>query len=252
MLQVVYVIPCFNEAARLDLAGFAELLELTSVSLLFVDDGSTDETLATLAPFARAHEGRVRVLSLAANGGKGEAVRAGLRDALEAGASLVGYADADLATPPDELARLARFALDSHADVVMGSRVARAGAAIERQTGRHYLGRVFATYASVLLDARIYDTQCGAKVLRGGPRLGRALARPFVSRWAFDVELLGRLLYDRDDPMPFDRVIEVPLERWRDIGGSHIRVSGLPSIALDVARASWSMGALRWDAKKRR
>jgi hypothetical protein len=40
---------------------------------------------------------------------------------------------------------------------------------------------------------RVYDTQCGAKLFRRTPALAAALERPFRSRWAFDVELLGRL-----------------------------------------------------------
>lgn len=245
MLHVVYVVPCYNEAARLDFAGFEALLELAPVRLLFVDDGSADDTAALISRFAQAHDGRVSLHRMDRNRGKGEAVRTGLQIAIERGAPLVGYADADLATPPEELARLARVALDSSADVVMGSRVARAGARIDRRPARHYLGRVFATYASLLLDVRIYDTQCGAKVLRAGARLARALERPFVSRWVFDVELLGRLLNDPRDPMPFERIVEVPLDHWQDVGGSHIKPASVPGIARDIVRATVEIGELR-------
>lgn len=245
MPELVYVVPCYNESARLDFAGFEALLAAGPLRLMFVDDGSSDATAEKIGRFAAAHEGRVELFALPRNVGKGEAVRAGLARAMGQGAPWVGYADADLATPPDELARLAKVALGSTADVVMGSRVARAGARIERRASRHYLGRFFATYASLLLDARIYDTQCGAKLLRTGPRLARAIATPFVSRWVFDVELLARLLHDPTDPMAFDRIVEVPLERWEDVGGSHIRARSVPGIARDVARATVSIGRLR-------
>ena len=245
MRQVVYVVPCFNEANRLDLRAFESLLGLAPCRLLFVDDGSTDDTRALLSGFAAANEGRVRVHSLDRNRGKGEAVRVGLSLAQREGAPFVGYADADLATPPEELARLATIALDSRADVVMGSRVARAGASIDRRAARHYIGRVFATYASLLLEARIYDTQCGAKVFRANARLERALASEFVSRWVFDVEILARLLHDAIAPLPLDRLLEVPLERWTDVGGSKIRATSVPRIALDILRATVAVKSRR-------
>ena len=48
--------------------------------------------------------------------------------------------------------------------------------------------------ASLILHARVYDTQCGAKLFRRSAALEAALADPFLSRWSFDVELLGRML----------------------------------------------------------
>ena len=109
--------------------------------------------------------------------------------------AFVGYTDADLATPPSELLRLAQY-LDESAgvDMVMGARIAFLGARIDRSPLRHYLGRFFATGASFALKKPVYDTQCGAKVFRVDERLKAACGEPFRSGWAFDVELLARLL----------------------------------------------------------
>ena len=54
----------------------------------------------------------------------------------------------------------------------------------------YYLGRLFATLASTLLDVRIYDTQCGAKIFRSTDDLKIVLSKPFLSSWIFDVELI--------------------------------------------------------------
>jgi dolichyl-phosphate beta-glucosyltransferase len=110
---------------------------------------------------------------------------------------------------------------------VFGSRVARLGSSIERNAWRHYLGRAYATVASIALGITVYDTQCGAKVFRVNETLVAALAEPFRSSWAFDVELLGRLL--RGTPStpgePVTSFVEVPLDTWRDVAGSKLRVA---------------------------
>jgi glycosyltransferase involved in cell wall biosynthesis len=180
----------------------------------------------------------VQALILPRNGGKGEAVRAGLREALRAGATLVGYLDADFATPPAEALRLRDELLAQDADVALGSRVRRLGSSIDRRPARHYLGRIFATAASLALGVGVYDTQCGAKILRATPALSAALERPFSSRWAFDVELLSRLLRPEVDvsAVPVERFIEVPLRAWEDIAGSKLRGATMLRAGADLAR----------------
>ena len=69
------------------------------------------------------------------------------------------------------------------ADLLLGSRVAMLGRDIHRSMVRHYLGRAFATAASIVLDLRVYDTQCGAKLIRRSAALLEALDEPFTSRW---------------------------------------------------------------------
>lgn len=233
-MKPIVVVPCFNEAARLDLPRFVELLD-GGVELLFVDDGSTDQTRALLEAFAMQHAG-TSSMSLARNSGKGEAVRQGLLAAIRRGADVVGYLDADLATPPAELLRLVA-ALDE-ADVVLGSRVALLGRTIERHLHRHLIGRVFATGASIALGLRVYDTQCGAKAFKVTPALEATLAAPFASAWAFDVELLSRLLSPPNGVAGTDptRIIELPLNHWRDIKGSKLRLNHMAKAGTDVLR----------------
>ena len=102
------VVPCWNEAARLDERAYLSWAQRAPphVSLLFVDDGSTDDTAAVLARLAAAApKRRISTLALAPNGGKAEAVRRGmLAAAATAGnGAAVGYWDADLATPLEAL-----------------------------------------------------------------------------------------------------------------------------------------------------
>jgi dolichyl-phosphate beta-glucosyltransferase len=234
---VALVVPCYNEAARLDRA---ELLRLArardGLALVLVNDGSTDATAAALEELRRAEPTRITVLSLAQNSGKAEAVRAGLRAALASGAAFTGYADADLSTPVDELLRLVDVTTGSGRDAVMGSRVRLLGWRIERRAHRHYLGRVFATFASLALGLPVYDTQCGAKLFRATPSLAAALEAPFRTRWIFDVELLARLRAGGPGapPLGADAFEEMPLRAWRDVGGSKLRPGAMLSAGLQL------------------
>ncbi|HVA03635.1 MAG TPA: glycosyltransferase [Acidimicrobiales bacterium] len=233
----VIVVPCFNEERRIDERAFLAVASTGLVRLLFVDDGSTDGTGRLLARLADASEA-VEVLTMTENAGKAEAVRNGLLGAVRAGAAYVGYYDADMATPPEELLRLTRT-LHARADLVgvLGSRVARLGSTIERGAVRHYLGRAYATVASMALGITVYDTQCGAKVFRVNDTFVASLAEPFRSSWALDVELLHRLLRGSAGApgLPVTSFEEVPLERWRDVPGSKMRIGAAVSALLDLA-----------------
>jgi len=165
-LAAIVVVPCYNEEKRLDAAAFIAFARAGRAHLLFVDDGSTDGTSGLLRHVQEAARDRVDVLSLGANLGKAEAVRRGLSRALDAGATIVAYCDADLSAPLDEVARLVDLVAGGAADVALGSRVALLGAHIDRRPLRHYLGRVFATAVSLVLSTVVYDTRCGAKCFR--------------------------------------------------------------------------------------
>jgi glycosyltransferase involved in cell wall biosynthesis len=192
-------------------------------SFVFVDDGSTDGTAELLERLRAPHTDRVTVLRLTRNAGKGEAVRRGMRKALDDGAELVAYADADLSTPVSELTRIVdRLKQDESLAAVLGSRFRRLGADIRRSEMRHYLGRVYATLASLALGVGIYDTQCGAKAFRATERLEQALADPFEERWAFDVELLSRLTRGQGAD-GWSSIVEEPLLIWHAKAGSKLR-----------------------------
>jgi dolichyl-phosphate beta-glucosyltransferase len=223
------VVPCYNEAARLDLAAFLAHSVRHGDEFLLVDDGSTDGTGVLLDEFCALHAESLRVLHLAKNHGKAEAVRLGMLRALASGSDYVGYWDADLATP---LAAIGQFRtyLDEHPQVeaLLGARVRLLGRTIDRRPLRHCLGRLFATAAAWVLDLPVYDTQCGAKLFRPTARVKAAFAEPFTTNWIFDVELLARLLATLpvDETVAAEELIhELPLDEWRDVAGSKVKAT---------------------------
>lgn len=237
-LAVCLVIPCYNEAARLDVAAFTgALAQYPWLSLLFVNDGSTDHTPVLLESLQRCAPDRVHLRDRARNGGKGEAVRTGLEHALTL-APVCGFWDADLSAPLDEVDGLRAVLVQRpEVDWVWGIRLRSLGRRIERRPLRHYLGRLFATVSSMVLGVQAYDTQCGAKLFRVSPLLTQVLRDPFVSRWIFDVELLLR--GTRSAARGRARtamVFEQPLMVWVHRGGSTVRASDFARACIDLGR----------------
>ncbi|MGN1325559.1 MAG: glycosyltransferase [Candidatus Spyradenecus sp.] len=224
-MQYTVIIPCHNEAKRLNLAAFRRFeANHPEAALLFVDDGSTDATAACLADFP--------VLHLEENVGKAEAIRRGIIAtlALDASTEAFAFLDADLATGLDELARLAGILAEKpRLAMVIGSRWPHLGAHIRRGAVRALAGRLMAWMIRLALGRPVYDTQCGAKVFRR--EVAWALfGRPFHSRWLFDVELLLRL---------HGRVEEVPLRAWREVGGSKLGLGAMLRAPFELARIVW-------------
>jgi hypothetical protein len=104
---------------------------------------------------------------------------------------------------------------------------------------------VFATAVSLTLELPIYDTQCGAKVLRVTSETASLFAQPFHSPWIFDVELLARYLRlpaGPGEPARRDRLYELVLPAWHDRPGSKLRWH-------DFARAMLELGYI-WRMRR--
>lgn len=239
--RVCLIIPCFNEASRLDLNSFRDFITRhENVRLVFVDDGSSDNTRQVLETLCDAAQNRTTVVGLNRNGGKAEAVRAGVEYALRSfQPEIVGYWDADLATPlraVDEFVKV----LDDNGQILMvfGARVKLLGRHVERHATRHYLGRVFATVVSNMLRLDIYDSQCGAKLFRVDAALRATFAEPFLSKWVFDVEILARYLkfLHGDRHALANAIYEYPLQQWVDVAGSKVHPGDFLKAFVDIVR----------------
>ncbi len=238
--QSAIVVPCYNESARLRVTEFENFLDSDQRNsvLIFVDDGSRDQTMAVLERIRRGREERVVILQQAVNRGKAEAVRYGMNYAFDQHLPFAGFWDADLATPLTAITPFVDL-LTSHPelDMIFGSRVRLLGRHVERHASRHYVGRAFATAASLVLKLPIYDTQCGAKLFRCTPQMRMVFAKPFLSRWIFDVEIIARYISVMKSPNEAARCIyEFPLETWTDVKGSKLRPRDFARAAYDLFR----------------
>lgn len=223
MPKTCIIIPCYNEEKRLNVKAFCDFLENNKdIDFCFVNDGSEDNTSKVLQDIKLKFSKQVILLELDKNAGKASAIREGVLYVLKNSYKFIGYWDADLSTPLFEITNMKSILEDNNELlIVLGSRIKRLGATIERKVLRHYLGRMFSTFSSLILKLPVYDSQCGAKLFRIEV-VDYLFGRPFLTNWLFDVELLARLRNHIGVQKVLQSCYEYPLSVWKDIGGSKL------------------------------
>lgn len=218
------IIPCYNEAKRLNPEAFLKLIGTPTWHIYFVNDGSIDNTADLLLDLKQAAPSQINIISLEKNAGKGEAVRQGFLAAMQQSYEYLGFLDADLSTPITEFIRLTQL-LNPHTSVVFGSRIKKANAYIKRTMFRHIIGRFIATIIDWRFNLGIYDTQCGAKIFEASV-LRPIIKSPFQTTWFFDVEIFIRLKKQNRNLSCH----EEPLLIWQDDKKSNLSIVSSPLI----------------------
>lgn len=211
-LRLDLVIPAHNEETRIDRTLRAYRSRITDPDVRFVValDNCTDAT----ADIVRRHaddDGRVVLFSYPKLG-KGGVVMESFR---RCRGDLVGFVDADCATPPGEVLHLVD-ALEQGADMAIASRWhPSAVVPRRRRVGRRVTSSVFPRLVRMAFGLPFEDTQCGAKVAR---REVLESTLPLLSSrdFLFDVDLLVTAIH-----LGWS-VVEVPTV-WVDQDGSKMR-----------------------------
>ena len=231
--ELSVVVPAYQEEDRVgdSLTSLRSWLseQVESWEIIVVDDGSNDRTSSVVGETV-AVDDRCRLISYRPNRGKGYAVRTGL--AASRG-KVVLYTDADLSTPPQEIAT-SLVLLQDH-DVVAGTRARRESNLVVRQAWyREGMGRVFNLLLRGLGLASMPDTQCGFKAFRG-PVARKLAAELIVDGFAFDVELLARAARSGL------RIVEQPVQ-WHNHPDSRVHAvrDSLQMIG-QVLRIAWML-----------
>lgn len=227
------VIPAYNESGRLGGTLEKVLAYVHSrgwnAEVIVVNDGSRDDTEAIARGFA-ARDPMLRIVNNPGNRGKGYSVRNGM---LHARGRIVIFTDADLSSPIEEASKLLE-ALDSGADVAIGSRWLRAETQTQRQPlHRQIFGRIFNLLLRMILGLQFKDTQCGFKAFKQ-----RAVQAIFplqkIERWGFDPEILFLAR-----KFGF-QIKEIPV-LWGHSGGTRIHP------LIDGSRMFMEMLHIRWN-----
>jgi glycosyltransferase involved in cell wall biosynthesis len=222
--SLLILIPAYNEERRIepvlrDYARFFQEHYSGKFQIVVVLNGCTDNTLDVVQRVASEFP-TVSLLEFKEPIGKGGALIEGLK--LSSHADLIGYVDADGATPPRAFLELVRHM--ENADCVVGSRWLP-GAVIHQSQASHrrFASRAFHLYVQLLFWLDIHDTQCGAKLMK------REVVEKIhdnlqIADMAFDINLLVAI------KRAGYHIREVPTE-WTDKIGSKV-VLGRTSLTM--------------------
>ncbi len=219
------IIPCYNEAKRLDVNAFVEFIQShNQYHLCFVNDGSKDTTLSVLQTIKEQVTTRVSIIDVKKNAGKAAAVRSGARYLFnKQDVNYIGFIDADLSTDFNDFKKLVdTLHNNSELSLVYGSRGKGEGH-IERNVFRNIFSKMVKMIVFLILGLPIEDTQCGAKVFRRSS-IPIAYDTPFLTRWLFDVEIFIRLKKHFGSKNIMNKLHEQPLERWVHVEDSKLGI----------------------------
>ncbi|HEV2390777.1 MAG TPA: glycosyltransferase [Verrucomicrobiae bacterium] len=213
--SLLLLIPAYNEEHRIEpvLRDYGRYFRENyrgKFQLVVVLNGCRDNTLGVVQRVAGQYPA-ISALEFREPIGKGGALIEGLK--LAPLADVVGYVDADGATPPRAFHELVKHL--GEADCVIGSRwLPGAVLHVEQTSKRQFASRAFHRVVELFFHMHIKDTQCGAKVMRrqAVERVHSALR---IADMAFDINLLYSL------KRAGFSVLEVPTE-WTDKIGSKV------------------------------
>ena len=225
MLDLVIVIPCYNEEKGLKLQEqyiFNFLKNHKNIFLLFVNDGSQDNTLGILKNIEKKIKNNINIYECSKNVGKAEAIRKGILSIYEKlKFKKIAFLDADFSTSLEECKEISNY-IKKPICFSFGSRILKIDNQIKRKWYRFLIGRIISTIISNnILKMPVYDTQCGCKIFSREIILF-IFKKKFISKWLFDVEIFYRFIlhYGRENLKNI--VLEIPLKKWVDDSNSSV------------------------------
>lgn len=234
------VIPCYNEEDRLLSDEFLKFVDENSgYHLCFVNDGSKDKTLEVLYKLQKNREDYITVYDCVKNGGKAEAVRLGMLHMSEKkDLDYIGFLDADLSTDLRDFDDLVTTIENSDFKIVSGSRIARMGANITKESARKVISLTINLIIRKILRMDFKDTQCGAKIFHKDV-IDLAFGKKFVTQWIFDVEIFKRMSLHFGLNKAKSMLCEQPLKRWIHADGSKLSMKDSIKIVMQLAQIAW-------------
>lgn len=221
MFQLALIIPCYNESKRIRPTFEAYIKHFNQtqwsnkkIALVFVDDGSLDDTYSVLKEFEKSSTNNLSIIASGykENKGKGGAIKYGVS---KVDAEVYGFTDADLAYDP-RLVDIALEALERN-DLVIGRRVNESQVSFYSKM-RSFISSVLRKLVHAFISLPSYDTQCGFKLFN--KKVATEVIQYVVhDRFSFDIELIQRAINKnfkiKELPINFSNSNESTVT-WRD------------------------------------
>lgn len=251
MRQLSIVVPTHNEEPNIPVLFAAISKECAAAGIdfevLFVDDGSTDQSVAAIRSLAR-FDGRVRALRLSRNFGHQAAVSIGLR---EARAEAVAVMDADLQDRPADLVRIFERWRESGADVVYAIRRTRKGNPLLRLAYLVFY-RLLAKVAniSIQMDSGDFAVMSQAFVQRLNDLPERLRFVRGLRAWLGGNQI--GYMVDRDDrhagvpSYTFGRLLRLALDGMVSFSDAPLRAASVAGLAVSVLAFGGMIVVLAW------
>jgi dolichol-phosphate mannosyltransferase len=232
-VKPLIVLPTYNEAENI-----VEVLDRTrdavpEADVLVIDDGSPDGTADLAERWGAAHGGGLTVLRRPGKAGLGSAYRAGFTLGLGQGYDALIEMDSDLSHDPASLPALLN-AVDSGADLAIGSRYVPGGAIPDWPKHREYLSRSGSLYARIMLGLQVRDATSGFRCY-AGPMLSRIdLDAISADGYGFQIEMAYAVARRGG------RVVEVPISFTDRVRGTS-KMSGRIVVEALVLVTWWAL-----------
>jgi glycosyltransferase involved in cell wall biosynthesis len=225
--MISIVIPAYNEEKRigrtLESYGFffkelKKRKEIKDFEIIIVMNGTKDRTEEVIQNYQKKYS-EIRYLKFE-RGGKGFAIIEGFKEALWGKGDLIGFVDADMATPPEAFYDLIKR-IDGYDGIIADRWDAKSIITPKQSQFRRSISRVYNLIVRALFLFPYRDTQCGAKIFKR-KILEKNVFKLRTYRWGFDIALLYCLRKESKA-----RIKSVPT-LWHDEKGSTVNLKVTP------------------------
>ena len=225
--MISIVVPAHNEEKRIRkmLEGYGSFFtekknkkEIENFEILVVINNTKDKTEELVKEFSKKYKG-IKYLNFK-QGGKGFAIIEGFKDALKRDNEVIGFVDADMATPPEAFYDLIKNI--NNYDGIIADRWNKKSRIVPKQNlFRRFISRGYNIIVRILFLMPFRDTQCGAKLYKR-EILEKNYKKLITINWNFDIALLYCLRKESNA-----RIKTIPT-LWHDEKGSKVHLKRTP------------------------